>query len=225
VKPVEELLPIRAPALFIEEVVASDERRTVCRARVPASSPFARGGAVPAYVSLEIAAQAAGVHGGRHRDTSGEDYLVVVRDTLFRVDHFAADAALEVEVHLDGEAAALALFRFVVRDASSVIAEGQLGTYVTSLVAQGLGGRRDSVDGMDTDFEVVARAKDLFEARLWVGLLETNGVPARIPDENMVGALDGAVSIWTEGVRVEVPGSRADEAKRLLEENRRANED
>ena len=78
---------------------------------------------------------------------------------------------------------------------------------------------------MDTDFEVIARAKDLFEAQLWVGVLETNGIPARIPDEHTVGTYQGVISIETGGVRIEVPNSRAAEAKQVLEDNRRANED
>ena len=128
----DELLPVRGPARLVESITASDDTSTSCVARVAATSPFAKDGAVPVHVALEVAAQTAGIHGGRRHDAPPhEGYLVVVRDTTFRVDHFAAGATLHAEVHTDGEAAELSLFRFVVRDEATVIAEGQLGMYAT----------------------------------------------------------------------------------------------
>ena len=64
----------------------------------------------------------------------------------------------------------------------------------------------------------IARAGDLFEARMIAGYLEGFGIPAHIPGEAMMGAMDGAAVIWSKGVRVEVAAPHAEEARRLLAE-------
>ncbi len=64
----------------------------------------------------------------------------------------------------------------------------------------------------------VARASDLFQAKILASYLEGFDIPAHVPDEAMMGAMDGAAVIWAKGVRVEVPAQRAEEAKRLLAE-------
>ena len=67
---------------------------------------------------------------------------------------------------------------------------------------------------------VVGRGRDLFEAQLMSGFLESRGIPAYIPNESSSVMLDGVVAIWSKGVAVEVPADRADEAKQLLAEFR-----
>lgn len=135
--PLTELLPLRAPSLLVEAFEAADAKTARCRARVPAASPFAAAdGAVPAYVALEAAAQAAGAHGRLaphargERTPPGEGYLVVVREASFPAASFAADEPLTVTVHTEGAAGSLALYRFTVRARAAAIAEGVLGVYV-----------------------------------------------------------------------------------------------
>jgi hypothetical protein len=66
----------------------------------------------------------------------------------------------------------------------------------------------------------VTRAKDIFEARMMAGLLESHGIPVHIPDEETIVLYDGAATIWEKGVRVEVPGNRVEEAIELLAAHR-----
>ena len=131
-----ELLPLRGHSLLLTDVVAADETRARCTARVPGTSPFAADGSVPAFVCTEIAAQAAGAHGSILQQTAGDfrmpraGYLVVVRDARFLRAAFAADSELDVAVEVDGAAPPLSLYTFSVRDADGVVAEGSLSTFV-----------------------------------------------------------------------------------------------
>ena len=49
----------------------------------------------------------------------------------------------------------------------------------------------------------VARARDIFQARILAGLLESHGIPVLIPDEETIVLYDGAATIWEKGVRIE----------------------
>jgi hypothetical protein len=73
-------------------------------------------------------------------------------------------------------------------------------------------------DGSAEGAVEVARIGDLFEARILAGYLESFGIRAHIPDKAVMGVMDGAAVIWSEGVRVEVPARQAEEAKRVLAE-------
>jgi len=68
------------------------------------------------------------------------------------------------------------------------------------------------------EFAELTRAADLFRARLLAGFLETNGVAVRVPDEEVIATYDGAATIWSEGVRVEVGAADIARAKELLQE-------
>ena len=62
----------------------------------------------------------------------------------------------------------------------------------------------------------VARARDLFHARMMAGLLESQGIRVLIPDEETIQIYDGAATIWEKGVRIQVQADRADEAREIL---------
>jgi hypothetical protein len=68
------------------------------------------------------------------------------------------------------------------------------------------------------EFAELTRVADLFRARLLTGFLETNGIEARVPDEETIATYDGAATIWSEGVRVEVGGADLERARELLAE-------
>jgi predicted hotdog family 3-hydroxylacyl-ACP dehydratase len=104
----------------VEAILAAGETLTVgetvmCRGRVPACSPFASGGHVPAVVALELAAQAVAVQRALSAPASPADgphrpgYLVAVRNAVFHVDEFPVDAALLAVVSLTGAAGPLAM--------------------------------------------------------------------------------------------------------------------
>jgi hypothetical protein len=62
----------------------------------------------------------------------------------------------------------------------------------------------------------LTRATDLFEARLLAGFLESEGFRAFIPGEEMITALDGAATIWSAGVPVEVRSEDLEKAREAL---------
>jgi hypothetical protein len=64
----------------------------------------------------------------------------------------------------------------------------------------------------------VMRAGNLFKARLVAGRLESEGIPVHIPGASTIEALDGAATIWTNGVSVQVPVERLEEARAVLAE-------
>lgn len=61
-------------------------------------------------------------------------------------------------------------------------------------------------------------ASTVTEADIVKGLLEANGIPAIVEGGNMVAMLDGMVT-GNKGVKVDVPASQIEEARRIIEEN------
>ena len=119
-----ELLPLGGNAMLLREVVETSDSGARCTGRVPA------------FASVEIAAQAAGAHGSILQQAAGDfrmpraGYLVVVRDARFARPSFSADTDLDIVVEADGAAPPLSLYTFSVRDPDGVVAEGSLGTFV-----------------------------------------------------------------------------------------------
>lgn len=132
---IEDLLPLRPPALLLDGVIHADADSAVFRARVPGTSPLARGGEVPAFAALEACAQGAGAHqqlvqhaACGHAASPG--YLVLVIEARFLQPSFPADTVLRIRVSREGVAPPLALYRFGLEVGGEVLAEGVLGTYV-----------------------------------------------------------------------------------------------
>ena len=63
----------------------------------------------------------------------------------------------------------------------------------------------------------VARLGNLFDAHHLAGRLEAEGIPTHIPSECTMDAFDGAAVMWAGGVPIEVPSSRAEEAREIIE--------
>jgi predicted hotdog family 3-hydroxylacyl-ACP dehydratase len=102
-------LPLRLPHAgamrCIERVLAHDGPSTLCRAAVPAASPFCTGGVAPAWLALELLAQGMAAQGGVIAADAGlRGMLVGARRVELRTRGFAAGEALWVHVqHLRGE--------------------------------------------------------------------------------------------------------------------------
>jgi len=62
----------------------------------------------------------------------------------------------------------------------------------------------------------LTRAATIFEAQLLAGYLESEGVIARIPDAETIQCYDGAATIWSKGVRVEVRAEDLERARDLF---------
>jgi predicted hotdog family 3-hydroxylacyl-ACP dehydratase len=134
------LLPHGPPARWIDEVLARGEGELVCRGRIPAASPFARGGTAPALAGLELAAQAAAVLEALDRAGAGgaaeprRGYLVRVREAALAAAGIPAGAPLVVRVRRTGGLPPLAVYEVEVHreegGEGAEICRGTLGTWL-----------------------------------------------------------------------------------------------
>jgi predicted hotdog family 3-hydroxylacyl-ACP dehydratase len=100
--PIEALLPHRGAMLMLEEVVACDDASIVARASVrPAAWYLDEDGAMPAWVGLELMAQAIAAHAGVRAAHAGAQtgrrgMLIGCRAYRAAAPAFAAGSVLEV---------------------------------------------------------------------------------------------------------------------------------
>ncbi len=131
-----DLLPHAPPAVLLESVLEQREDGLVCRGRIPSSSPFVSRGRAPAWVALEMAAQATAVLEalGRLKDRRSprrrQGYLVRVRGARLAAPSIAAGRALRVLVWVEGVAPPLGIYRVEVRAGRGRILEAVLSTYL-----------------------------------------------------------------------------------------------
>lgn len=129
-------LPHSGVARFVDEVLESDRGRVVCRARVPEDSPFVAGGRVPAFVALDVAAQAAAVLAATCRATSAgcstspAGYLVGARDVRLTAGGFAAGEELIATVRREAGDPPLLVATVLVTWRGDELLVGRLTLYV-----------------------------------------------------------------------------------------------
>ncbi len=130
------LLPHAGPAVMLETVLRHAPGGIVCSARVPAAHALVRAGRAPAFVSLELAAQAAALLEALNAGAAGapararRGWLVSARDVVFETGEISAGERLEVAVEPAGRAGGLSLYRLAVRSAAGDCAHGTIGTFV-----------------------------------------------------------------------------------------------
>jgi hypothetical protein len=78
----------------------------------------------------------------------------------------------------------------------------------------------DSAEGL----REIYRAKDLFEARMVAGFLQSHEIQTHIPNEFSFDTYDGMATLWSKGVPIHVPLDRFAEARQLLAEREEARE-
>jgi predicted hotdog family 3-hydroxylacyl-ACP dehydratase len=82
-----DLIPHRPPARMVDAVLEIGDRSIVCSGSVPTASPFAASGEAVLLGALEMAAQAAAIHGGFLADPApgppAAGYIVRLRDVRF----------------------------------------------------------------------------------------------------------------------------------------------
>lgn len=153
------LLPHGPPARWIDEVIARTGGELVCRGRIPAASPFARGGIAPALAGIELAAQAAAVLEALERagaETGAgagsgagamprRGYLVRVRDAALATAGIPAEAPLIARVRRIGGLPPLAFYEVEVRrEDGGEAAEVCRGTLATWLAEEDGAGPGDA---------------------------------------------------------------------------------
>lgn len=138
VPPFDALIPHRPPMRFVERVLGEAEDGTTCLARVPHACALAEGGAVPAFVALEAAAQTAAIWEALRRAREGGGpsarigYLVSARDVTLHRETLPTGVDLFVSIRLDAMAAPLTTYAVEVVTEGAVTLRGTIGTYLAA---------------------------------------------------------------------------------------------
>ena len=132
-RPIAELLPHQGPALLIAELLELDPDTIRCRATVPTTSPFIADDQVPAFLGIEMGAQAAALHdialaGADAPDKHG--YIVAVRRAVMHVPRIDVSQRIVVEARREASAAPLFNYAIAVRAAEVLVMEASISTYV-----------------------------------------------------------------------------------------------
>jgi len=126
-------LPHQGPALLLRAATHVDEDRIVCASQVRPDCPFLDEGRVPAFVGIEMGAQAAALH---DIVLAGEDapdkhgYIVAVRHARMHTGWLPVTSALEVRAERDGSAAPLYNYSVSVWNGEELLVEAAISTYV-----------------------------------------------------------------------------------------------
>ena len=130
------LLPHGREACFLDEVLELAEREVVCGCSVPLESPYVIDGWAPAFVVLEIAAQAAAiaeaVNAVQTRRTTAPQvgYLVRVRSLVLSCAKVPAGTPLRAHATLDATAPPLSIYRVRVHLDERKILEGSISLFI-----------------------------------------------------------------------------------------------
>jgi predicted hotdog family 3-hydroxylacyl-ACP dehydratase len=103
--PVELYLPHRSPMVLVDRLVSDDGEGVVVETVVRPDGLFVVDGAMPAWVGLELMAQAIGVFAGRRSREREEEvrlgFLLGTRRFTAQVDGFPVGARLTVEARME----------------------------------------------------------------------------------------------------------------------------
>jgi predicted hotdog family 3-hydroxylacyl-ACP dehydratase len=129
----ETLVPHRGNALFLRQVLRHEADSIECIGVIPGSSAFVRDGRAPAYVGLELAAQAAGALEALSSEEAPlvprAGYLVGVREARFASEWIPADSEVHARVRRTGRAGPLTVHDVVVEVAGVECVAGVISTY------------------------------------------------------------------------------------------------
>ena len=133
------LLPQEAEARYIHECVRSDDDSLECIAFIPPGNPFRAetsvGCLVPAFLALELGAQAAATHEGVIRSKAGGEasavggYVVRCRQASFELPQLPADAPFRVKATCVEAAPPLRTYRVEIGLDKRVLVEGLVSTF------------------------------------------------------------------------------------------------
>ncbi len=130
--PVESLIPHRGPARLLQRIAERTDDGLVALAAVPTDSPLAASGLVPAFVTLEMAAQAAAALAALARERPGaprEGYLVGARNATFHRLSLPAGEVVRIAIQPAGTAGPLAVYDFTAHLGDTLLASGTISTY------------------------------------------------------------------------------------------------
>lgn len=132
--PVPAVVPQTGAARMIRDVVRADATSIVATASIDAAHPLVVGGAAPAYLGIEIGAQAAAALAastatGRDEPRAIGGRLVRVRDARFARPALPVGAVLTVTAECTGAFAPLASYLVQVCHDGAVVVTAALSTY------------------------------------------------------------------------------------------------
>jgi predicted hotdog family 3-hydroxylacyl-ACP dehydratase len=129
------LLPHAGNARFVNEIVGLGASEIVCRAAVPAPSPYVDGGLFPAYLGLEIAAQAAalleaslGLREGRPPQ-GGSGYLVRARGVRAVASGLPVERPLVARVRRVARSQSIGMYEAEVLEGEGVVWSGSFSVF------------------------------------------------------------------------------------------------
>jgi predicted hotdog family 3-hydroxylacyl-ACP dehydratase len=131
---VEDLLPHAPPARLVRGIAAASPEGIVCLVEVPPDHPLVAGGSVPAFVGIEMAAQAAAVLEALSRRQEALQprigYLVGVREARFTVSSLPAGRLLRATARFQGGAFPLSRYEIGVGEPDRERVTGAISTYI-----------------------------------------------------------------------------------------------
>ena len=137
VPPIDSLLPHAGLALYLTRIVESDESQIVCEAAIDPESPFRDRAAdtFPAFLGLEMGAQAAAAHEGVLRASSGDEaeptggFVVRIRRATFARPALAAGTSYRASARLLEAAPPLRTYAVRLEAEGEVLVEGEVSTF------------------------------------------------------------------------------------------------
>ena len=130
-----ELLPHTGTARLLTAVVRCDETSVTAVGEIPAAHPLVRDGQAPAFLAIELGAQAAAAmetmtRRAEHPSGPVRGRLVRVRAARFVHDTLPVNTPLDVTAHVVALASPLAVYRISVRLDGVERVTATLSTYV-----------------------------------------------------------------------------------------------
>jgi predicted hotdog family 3-hydroxylacyl-ACP dehydratase len=131
---IENYIPQRGPARMIDRLVEVDSEHAVVEADVPFQGRMVRGGLMPAWVGIELMAQAIAVWAGDRSRRAGRPprvgYLLGSRRYQAFCDGFAAGSTLRVHADCDFVAdSGVGIFSCRIEFASQLLARAQVSVF------------------------------------------------------------------------------------------------
>lgn len=133
---VASLLPHAGVARLVESVLELRPEGIDCAGRIARAHALVRGGAAPAFVGLELAAQAAALFEALRRRERGEageprvGLLVSLKDVRIERAELPAGELLVASIRSAGGAGALSLYEAEVRLSGERVLGGTLGVFL-----------------------------------------------------------------------------------------------
>lgn len=131
--PIEQLLPHRAPMLWLDAVTWHEGNAIRCSLRVRPEHVFVTDGEVDPVVSVEWMAQAVGALVGLHDRGDEQEprpgYLIAIPEAEFAVERFLVGDLLDVQARRSWGDATMASFEARVERDGKLAARAQLSVY------------------------------------------------------------------------------------------------